>query len=110
MGLVFRAYDRETGREVALKTMLRADAEDAARFRREARVLRELSHPGIVVHVADGATEAGELWLAMEWVEGEDLRARLRRGPLEIEEAVALGIELSESLSALTPPRPCTVI
>ncbi|MFN7698388.1 MAG: serine/threonine-protein kinase, partial [Deltaproteobacteria bacterium] len=101
MGLVFRAHDRETGREVALKTLTAAGASESQRFRREARVLRGVSHPGIVGYVADGVSESGAPWLAMEWVEGEDLRARLRRGPLEIEEAVALGVELSESLSAL---------
>ncbi|MFO0021411.1 MAG: protein kinase domain-containing protein, partial [Deltaproteobacteria bacterium] len=100
MGLVFRAHDRETGREVALKTLTAAGASESQRFRREARVLRGVSHPGIVGYVADGVSESGAPWLAMEWVEGEDLRSRLRRGPLAVEEAIGLAIELCEALSA----------
>ncbi|MFN7696853.1 MAG: protein kinase domain-containing protein, partial [Deltaproteobacteria bacterium] len=101
MGVVFRAYDRETGREVAIKTLTVAGTSELWRFEREARILRALSHPGVVRHVSDGVSDAGAPWLAMEWVEGEDLRNRLRRGPLELDEAIALGIELCESLTAL---------
>jgi serine/threonine protein kinase len=101
MGLVFRAHDRESGRVVALKTLAASEALEVQRFRREARVLRGLSHPGIVRYVADGSSETGAPWLAMEWVEGEDLKTRLRRGPLDIEETIELGIELCEALSTL---------
>ena len=56
---------------------------DAARFQREANVLATLRHPGIVRYVAHGRAESGEPYLAMEWLEGEDLAERLARGPLD---------------------------
>jgi hypothetical protein len=51
-------------------------------------VLAELQHPGIARHVAHGATEDGRHYLAMEWLDGEDLAARLRRGPLGVEDSL----------------------
>ena len=79
---VFRAKDLATGARVALK-VLRGDGDpDHARFAREIEWLRGLAHPGIVRYVAHGVTAAGEPFLAMEWLEGEDLAARLARGPL----------------------------
>lgn len=99
MGVVYRAWDRDLGVEVALKAMLRAGASEKLRFGRESRVLRGLTHPGIVRHVADGVTAEGELWLAMEWLEGEDLGARLARGPLSGAEALAVGRGIAEALA-----------
>jgi eukaryotic-like serine/threonine-protein kinase len=52
------------------------------RFLREGRVLRELSDDAIVRYVAHGVTAAGRPWLALEWLEGEDLAERLEREPL----------------------------
>ena len=75
MGTVFRARDRLTGEAVALK-VLRAERGDGRRFAREARVLAELRHPGIVRYVAHGNTPAAQLYLAMEWLEGENLARR----------------------------------
>ncbi|MFO0758835.1 MAG: protein kinase, partial [Byssovorax sp.] len=100
MGRVYRAIDRETGRPVALKVMLDAEpsATDAARFAVEARALSELDHPGIVAHVAHGTTIEGLPFLAMELLDGEDLGARLRRGPLSVTEGLLL---LRRAASAL---------
>jgi serine/threonine protein kinase len=66
MGVVYRAFDRLRAGEVAFKTMRRAGPHETRRFAREVQVLRGLSHPGIVRHVADGVSDAGEPWLAME--------------------------------------------
>ncbi len=87
---VYRAKDRATGGLVALK-LLRGepDAEAIERFSLEARVLEELSHPGIVRHVAHGSA-AGELYLAMEWLEGVSLAKRLAEEHLTLDEAIAL--------------------
>ncbi|MFT3768944.1 MAG: protein kinase [Minicystis sp.] len=101
MGAVYRAEDRETGAAVALKVLRgAAPPEDEARFEREALVLAGLTHPGIVRHVAHGVTAEGTPYLAMEWIEGEDLAERLRRGPLAVDEATALGLGVARALGA----------
>src|SRR5262249_53232391 len=81
MGVIYRAIDRVTGEAIALKTMSSAEHEGADRFSREARMLAELAHPGIVRYVAHGVLGGREAYLAMEWLDGEDLAARLRRAP-----------------------------
>src|SRR5260221_12116500 len=78
---VYRATDRRTGAPVALKVLQSWAGENAARFAREAGVLAELSHPGIVRYIWHGGTAAGELYLAMDWLEGETLAPRPGRGP-----------------------------
>jgi serine/threonine protein kinase len=99
MGAVYRARDRQTGAEVAVKVMLGADDTEAARFVREARVLAELEHPAIVRYVDHGAEPDGELYLAMEWLAGEDLAKRLARGKLSIAQSVGLMQQLAEGLA-----------
>jgi serine/threonine protein kinase len=64
-------------------------------------VLAELVHPGIVRYVAHGLSPSCPPFLAMEWLEGEDLSARLRRGPMTVEETVTLGVQVAEALSFL---------
>ncbi|WP_437307236.1 protein kinase domain-containing protein [Sorangium sp. So ce388] len=98
MGEVFRARDRVTGQAVAVKVMLASHAGERARFEREVRVLSELRHPAIVEFVAHGESPEGEPYLAMEWLEGEDLRARLARGMLGVEESVALATRVAGAL------------
>src|SRR5262245_47447077 len=73
MGQVFRALDRQSGEPVALKVALEGDTPQKARFGHEVKALAELSHPGIVRYVAHGVTALGLPYLAMEWLEGEDL-------------------------------------
>jgi serine/threonine-protein kinase len=84
MGEVYRAHDSVLGRDVAIKTMLARDegpetAELRARFHREARSAARLNHPNIVT-VHDFGEEKGRLFLAMELLEGRDLRDLLSRG------------------------------
>jgi hypothetical protein len=89
MGTVHEALDRQTHTKVALKRLRSKEAVDLERFAREATVLAQLSHPGIVRYVAHSA--AGEdAWLAMEWLEGHTLAERLMREPLSIAETIAL--------------------
>ncbi len=78
MGAVYRARDLQTGERVALK-LLRHDAQHRERFLREARLLAGMQHPGIVRYVDSGETPEGAPFLAMEWLEGETLDARLAR-------------------------------
>ncbi|WP_437721810.1 serine/threonine-protein kinase [Sorangium sp. So ce861] len=99
MGDVYRARDRQDGALVALKLLRSSDAQLVARFQREARLLAELQHPAITRHVAHGVSEQGQHYLAMEWLEGEDLAARLARGPLGLDEALALVHRVADALS-----------
>ncbi|HEY6461290.1 MAG TPA: serine/threonine-protein kinase, partial [Polyangiaceae bacterium] len=97
MGAVYRARDQHTGGEVALKLLLDESSEE--RFAREARVLADLDHPGIVQYVAHGRSEAGLPFLAMEWLDGQDLRAKLAAGPLSVRDALALVRAAAEALA-----------
>jgi len=114
MGEVWRAEDQKLGREVALKVLPEAVADDPerlARFEREARVLASLNHPNIahlygLETVAPGpgtGTGAGteELtFLVMELVEGEGLDERIARGAVPVDEAIGLALQVGEALEA----------
>ena len=100
MGEVYRALDTRLGRHVALKILpepLATDADRLARLRREAQVLASLNHSNIAAIY--GVEEAeGRIALALELVEGEDLEARLARGPLAMDEAIAIARQIAEAL------------
>ncbi len=100
MGTVFRARDRVSGAEVALKVLFGQGAQDVERFTREATILAGLGHPGIVRYVAHGMARSGEHYLAMEWLEGEDLSARLARRGLTMGESLSLVRRAAEALAA----------
>ena len=101
MAAVFRAHDRSTGSPVALKVLHGfPGAREAERFAREGRLLAELDHPGIVSYVAQGRTPADVPFLAMQWLEGEDLSARLARGTLGLDEAMVLVRTVAQALAA----------
>lgn len=99
MGVVYRALDTTTGTTVAIKVLRTDEADAAARFLREAQLLAGMTHPRIVRHVAHGHTLGGEPYLAMEWLNGEDLRERLARGPLGTAESALLGADIAEALA-----------
>src|SRR5262249_26474987 len=99
MGTVYRALDRHSGAAVAVK-VLRAQGEvDVERFLREASVLAELEHPGIVRYVAHRAPRSGAAYLAMEWLEGETLADRLTHKRLTIGEAAIVALRVAEALA-----------
>jgi eukaryotic-like serine/threonine-protein kinase len=99
-GTVFRAQDLTTGGFVALKLLDKLGPEVAARFAREARIIARIEHGAVVRYVAHGATNEDLHFLAIEWLEGEDLSARLRKGPLSLVDAVALTRALAGGLAA----------
>ncbi len=101
MGEVFRATDRLTGSPVALKIVYGSLARDANRFKREAMLLAEVSHPRIVRYVAHGLSEGGRPYLAMEWLDGEDLADRLDRQGLSVEATLSLARSVAEGLAVL---------
>jgi serine/threonine protein kinase/tetratricopeptide (TPR) repeat protein len=103
MGAVYRARDLHDGAQVALKLLRESKRTsiDEQRLGREARLLAELRHPGIVRYVAHGSTSDGTPYLAMEWLEGEDLSAKLTRtGPLSLLEVMSLARHVAEALGA----------
>jgi tetratricopeptide (TPR) repeat protein len=100
MAHVHRARDLQTGGVVALKTLHVSDPSLARRFEREARVLEELRSPEVVRYVARGTTADGHAWLAMEWLEGEDLSVRLARSPLGVAETLTLMRRIASGLAA----------
>jgi tetratricopeptide (TPR) repeat protein len=100
MGQVFRCRDVTTGAPAAVKVLLGAADSHQARFKLEARALAGLSHPCIVRYVAHGATASGEPYLAMEWLDGEDLSERLRRGALGVGESIEVTLRVAEALGA----------
>src|SRR2546428_1777809 len=102
MGEVYRARDTKLGRDVALKLLpplFTADADRAARFKREARLLASLNHPRI--GAIYGFEDAGKVpALVLELVEGDTLDDRLRRGPLPLSEALAVAQQIADALEA----------
>jgi len=99
MGVVYRAKDAERSDHVAVKLLDTPDADDARRFALESELVARLSHPAIVEYRAHGVTDEGELFLAMEWLEGEDLMARLKREPLSAAETFAMVARLADALA-----------
>lgn len=97
MGVVYRAHDQELGCDVALK-VLREGAEHE-RFTREARLLSQLDHENIVKYVAEGAAASGQRYLAMEWLDGQDLSTRLQHERLSIRDAVAIAGQVASALA-----------
>ncbi len=100
MGMVFAATDTTNDEMVALKILAkeRHDAEARSRFVREAEILRELEHPGIVTLRDAGHTE-GVPWFSMELVQGETLGGRIRRkGKIELEEVAMLLSAVADAL------------
>jgi serine/threonine-protein kinase len=102
MGEVYRGRDMKLGREVAVKSLPEVfahDTERLTRFEREAQVLASLNHPNIAA-----IYELKELhdskYLVLELVEGETLAERLQRGPLPLEEALDLALQIADALEA----------
>ncbi len=109
MGEVYRACDTKLNRQVAIKVLLPAVANDPdrlARFSREAQVLASLNHPHIAqIHGLEDApsTDPGHariLALVMELVEGPTLADRIARGAIPIDEALAIARQIAEALEA----------
>jgi serine/threonine protein kinase len=96
MGIVYRAYDPQLARSVAIKVVKRAGDDDGIRARlvREAQALAKVNHPN-VCHVYDVGTEGEEVWVAMELIEGVTLRqwAGERRDPQELLDALLAAAE-----------------
>jgi serine/threonine protein kinase len=102
MGVVYQAFDTRLGRTVALKFLrphLGTDDSAAERFRLEARTVGGLEHPNICTLHEIGEAEPGQLYLAMPLYDGETLQRRIARGPLPLEEAVGIAVQMARGLA-----------
>ena len=103
MGAVYKGAQLELDRPVAIKllpTEIAADVQFINRFRREARTLAKLHHPGIVAVHDFGQTPEGHLYFVMEYVDGTDLRSLLKDPGLKPERALELIVQICEALQA----------
>ena len=100
MGEVYRARDARLDRSVAIKVLashLAASPELKQRFEREARALSALNHPNIC-QLYDIGSQNGTDYLVMEYLEGETLADRIRKGPLSLAEVFKIGATIAEAL------------
>jgi serine/threonine-protein kinase len=102
MGIVYSARDPQLGRALAIKTLRAASSDPIARERlaREARTAAAINHPA-VCQLYEIGEDRGELYLAMELLEGESLAARIARGRLAISEAVSIALGILAGIDAL---------
>jgi serine/threonine protein kinase/Tol biopolymer transport system component len=102
MGEVYRAHDTKLARDVAIKVLpanFVNDPERLSRFQREARMLAALNHTNIgTIHGLEQS--GGTTYLVMELVSGETLAERVKTGPLPIEEALKIAVQIAEALEA----------
>src|SRR6266404_5232936 len=100
MGEVYKARDTRLDRTVAIKVLsssLVASADLRARFEREARAISQLNHPHICL-LFDVGREGDTDFLVLEYLEGETLAERLRRGALPLEQALTIAIQIAGAL------------
>ena len=102
MGVVYAAIDERLERKVAVKTMssLARDATARQRFWREARAAASLNHPNIC-QIYEIGEDGGELFIAMELLEGETLADRLLRGPISVSHTIPIAMGVLAALSAM---------
>jgi serine/threonine protein kinase/cytochrome c-type biogenesis protein CcmH/NrfG len=102
MGVVYEAEDTNLGRHVALKFLTPAMAGDESllqRFQREARAASSLNHPNICTIHGIEQFES-EHFIVMELLDGESLGDRIRRGPLDIDTVLTLGVQIVDALES----------
>ena len=110
MGIVYKAEDTKLDRTVAIKVLpsaALASEEDRARFYREAKAAAQLHHPHIAsVFEIDEAVPEGSKdddlrpFIAMEFIEGKTLDAKIKEGPFKLEDAVRIASEIASALEA----------
>ena len=102
MGVVYRGFDTNLEREVAIKVLKPgtiANDHSRKRFRNEAHALSKLNHPAIAT-VFDFHTEEGRDFLVMEFIDGVVLNRKLSEGSLPQKDVIAIGVQLADGLSA----------
>jgi eukaryotic-like serine/threonine-protein kinase len=100
MGRVYLAEDQLLGRKVAMKFLApKSIADERARKRliREARAAATLDHPNICA-IYEVGSDGNQNFIVLQYVEGETLAARLKRHPLELQEALAVAVQVAEAM------------
>lgn len=102
MGVVYAARDPRLERTVAIKTMATPGGDESARqrFLREARAAASVNHPNIC-QIYEIGEHGGEMYIAMELLEGETLVDRMRGGPMSVSDVIPIGLGMLAALSAL---------
>jgi len=101
MGVVYKAEDTKLKRIVALKFLstIALGGEEKNRFLREAQAAAALNHPNIcTIHEVDEVD--GQMFIAMEFIEGQSLREKIEAGPLKIDEAIKFAMQIADGLQA----------
>src|SRR5688572_8114259 len=101
MGAVYKAYDKKLHRIIALKLLkpeFISQQDRRRRFLQEARAASALSHPHILT-VYEVGEHDGKPYIAMEYVEGETLRQRIKSGALQIKEVLQIAVQIAEGLA-----------
>ncbi len=99
MGKVYRAEDTSSGIQVAVKVLSLDAAKYSQRFLREASVMAQLDHANIVGYFDYGHTKTGAPFIVMEWVDGEDLRQRMNRKHVSLDEALQIITGVGDALA-----------
>lgn len=103
MGIVYKAEDTRLKRLVALKFLspaLTSDAEARQRFETEAQAASSIDHPHVCTVHEISETDDGQVYICMAYCQGETLRARIARGPLPVEDAAVIAVQIAEGLEA----------
>ncbi len=102
MGVVYQAHDPRLDRHVAIKLLppdLTRDETAKQRFLQEAKAASALDHPNICTIFEINETPDGQLYLVMAHYEGETLKARIARGPLDLDDAIDIATQVGQGLA-----------
>ena len=101
MGVVYKVQDTTLDRTVALKFLpaeFSGSSDEKQRFLQEAKAASALDHPNICTVYEVGETDDGQMFIAMGYYEGETLKETIRRGPLPVQDAIRLGVQIARAL------------
>jgi len=102
MGVVYKAEDTKLKREVAIKFLPRhvaANSEDRERFKIEAQAAAALNHPNIT-HIYAIEEADDEMFIAMEYIDGQELKEKISKDSITIDEAIKIATQIAEGLQA----------